>query len=708
LRMSVREPSRFFDGLQDNWFHFSCFWKRIKPGKVTINERSIRGMDLIKWDDQVNLLRLRLSKQADLMWDLRKGFKENLKKPEMVELLTSNNLNPPSGESKVSCLFLVAIYTARGLMEWFSTSQRTYICTGQLSEYTKCTYRNGNPDRSKFAVPKELKENPYLKKLKVNVSEGDADGRSVGGSSGLLENILRIFSIVLFKFSGPKSGLSRHLVKAGTVVDQECEYCEVSHVHRAKNGRCELIAGSLYAVVLGSVDMAINKNSYYKIQLLKHDTKPTFYLFRSWGRVGTAIGGTRTEVFRLEEDAIDAFEQLFLEKSGNRWKNKSSFKKLPGYMDLVETDFTELVLAQNNAIVPGSKTKLPPPIKDILLMIFDMEQLKSTMMSFQLDLDKMPLGKLSKRQITSAFSVLSELQAKEHPDKILDATNRFYTLIPHNFGFDKPPLLNSREIIKEKCDMLGSLLEIQIAYELVKEEEDETCLRDPVDVHYERLMCKMEVSAVCFERIQLYMANTHGETHTTFNLEIVDVTLNRVGEDVKFKANIGNRRLLWHGSGTANYGGILSQGLRIAPPEAPVTGYMFGKGVYFADMASKSANYCRVYADNTDGLLLLCDVALGKVKQELHAVDHSPKTLKGYNSVQGVGGMEPDPTKVTECDEGYTIRLEKPVKAADSETRSLLYNECVSFVPYLFQTRRILKCELSYGCLWFLSEMSIL
>lgn len=74
----------------------------------------------------------------------------------------------------------------------------------------------------------------------------------------------------------------------------------------------------------------------------------------------------------------------------------------------------------------------------------------------------------------------------------------------------------------------------------------------------------------------------------------------------------------------------------------------------------------------------------------------------------GVGGMEPDPTKVTECDEGYTIRLEKPVKAADSETRSLLYNECVSFVPYLFQTRRILKCELSYGCLWFLSEMSIL
>lgn len=54
-------------------------------------------------------------------------------------------------------------------------------------------------------------------------------------------------------------------------------------------------------------------------------------------------------------------------------------------------------------------------------------------------------------------------------------------------------------------------------------------------------------------------------------------------------------------------------GLRIAPPEAPVTGYMFGKGIYFADMVSKSANYCSTTPDNPKGLMLLCDVALGNV-----------------------------------------------------------------------------------------------
>ena len=32
--------------------------------------------------------------------------------------------------------------------------------------------------------------------------------------------------------------------------------------------------------------------------------------------------------------------------------------------------------------------------------------------------------------------------------KFLDCTNRFYTLVPHDFGLKKPPLLNSADVIK--------------------------------------------------------------------------------------------------------------------------------------------------------------------------------------------------------------------------------------------------------------------
>ena len=65
--------------------------------------------------------------------------------------------------------------------------------------------------------------------------------------------------------------------------------------------------------------------------------------------------------------------------------------------------------------------------------------------------------------------------------------------------------------------------------------------------------------------------------------------------------------LLWHGSRIANFVGILSQGLRIAPPEAPVSGYLFGKGIYLADMIDKSAAYCRSYGSDT-ALCLLIEV----------------------------------------------------------------------------------------------------
>ena len=76
------------------------------------------------------------------------------------------------------------------------------------------------------------------------------------------------------------------------------------------------------------------------------------------------------------------------------------------------------------------------------------------------------------------------------------------------------------------------------------------------------------------------MKNTHGRTHKKYTLELLDVfVLDRPGETEAYAAyaDMPDKRLLWHGSRLSNYVGILSQGLRIAPPEAPVTGYMFGK-----------------------------------------------------------------------------------------------------------------------------------
>jgi poly [ADP-ribose] polymerase len=49
-----------------------------------------------------------------------------------------------------------------------------------------------------------------------------------------------------------------------------------------------------------------------------------------------------------------------------------------------------------------------------------------------------------------------------------------------------------------------------------------------------------------------------------------------------------------------NFLGILSQGLRIAPPEAPSTGALFGKGLYFADMFGKANSYAQSWNRRQD------------------------------------------------------------------------------------------------------------
>jgi poly [ADP-ribose] polymerase 2/3/4 len=64
-----------------------------------------------------------------------------------------------------------------------------------------------------------------------------------------------------------------------------------------------------------------------------------------------------------------------------------------------------------------------------------------------------------------------------------------------------------------------------------------------------------------------YVDNTHASTHTAYRLEVMDIyELSKESENKRYRKDIDNKQLLWHGSRLTNFVGILSQGLRIAPP----------------------------------------------------------------------------------------------------------------------------------------------
>lgn len=336
--------------------------------------------------------------------------------------------------------------------------------------------------------------------------------------------------------------------------------------------------------------------------------------------------------------------------------------------------------------------------------------MKKVMLEFELDMEKMPLGKISQRQIKAAYAVLNELTdliAKNGSNvQFIDATNRFYTLIPHSFGVSRPPVLDTVEQVRNKMNMLEALLEIEVAYNLltVKEEKEEgkenAQAQNPIDLHYDQLKANLqplERDDPEFERLLRYVRNTHAETHNMYDLDVEAIfKVRRSGEEKRYKPfrKLHNRRLLWHGSRLTNYVGILSHGLKIAPPEAPSTGYMFGKGVYFADMVSKSANYCVTSSANPTGLLLLCEVALGDMK-ECTAAEYVTKLPKDKHSTWGKGKTYPDPKEDFTREDGVVLPMGKATTDAALKS-SLLYNEFIVYDAAQVQVQYLFKMNFKY------------
>ena len=88
------------------------------------------------------------------------------------------------------------------------------------------------------------------------------------------------------------------------------------------------------------------------------------------------------------------------------------------------------------------------------------------MKELEIDTDKMPLGKLSKDQIKKGEKVLEEIEAEltkaEEENRkpkqafLVDATNRFYSFVPHYFpGGTRPTIIDNKELLQKKYDLLG-------------------------------------------------------------------------------------------------------------------------------------------------------------------------------------------------------------------------------------------------------------
>ena len=122
-----------------------------------------------------------------------------------------------------------------------------------------------------------------------------------------------------------------------------------------------------------------------------------------------------------------------------------------GPVDYTETEF--------------EPSKLHKKVQELVDFIFDHKLMAASVVAMDYDIKKMPLGELSKETLMQAYACLTEIEAviaKKKPGNLSFLAGRFYTLIPHNFGFSKMSahIIDNKEKMKAKLELVQSLVDI--------------------------------------------------------------------------------------------------------------------------------------------------------------------------------------------------------------------------------------------------------
>lgn len=259
----------------------------------------------------------------------------------------------------------------------------------------------------------------------------------------------------------------------------------------------------------------------------------------------------------------------------------------------------------------------------------------------------------------------SEFEAKQQlAERLADLSSQYFELIPmkENENSVTAPIANIN-MVRRHSDLLSTLMNVEFSSRLLLGALYRQYQVNPIEYIYDCMAAKiinMDKKDPEMQLIRNYCQNTAAADLKKIRIFKIE----RKGEAERFapfKAQ-KNRMLLFHGSAMSNYLGILSQGLRIAPPEAPTTGYMFGKGVYFADMFRKSDAYAHGI---TSKVLILCEVALGEM-QKLYEAKYVENLAAPFMSVKGCGRNGPDlRNKLVITPAGFAVPTGLPIKYPD-------------------------------------------
>jgi poly [ADP-ribose] polymerase len=251
-----------------------------------------------------------------------------------------------------------------------------------------------------------------------------------------------------------------------------------------------------------------------------------------------------------------------------------------------------------------------------------------------------PLGIVTEDALQEARTLLTTIgdcvsREAYNDARLLPAVNRFFTLVPQDFGRRRQGVQNifpDAKAVQERIDIIDRL-ETSLQMALSNASSPNKAMKRV----FEAQVNLVEDSDEFFALNRKFKSSLNAK-HVSANLKLrraysVEIASMKKAYETK-SASINNVMELWHGTNTGNILSILKDGFKVQPPAtAAITGKNFGNGIYFGIQSSKSLNYSFGYWSGTRHTtchLFLCEVAVGRYQVPNGATSKRPD--KGYNS----------------------------------------------------------------------------